>query len=124
MTNRERVQKALEDAKKMATPKGKRITPKPDAPKPLAKGEKPSKRQRTAAARDARMPTRGRLPVRTMFQHVKFLGDRWTGEMKVPIDNEEQEWKTFTGEAPGVFQLLEELDVMYWEWVASQKGSA
>lgn len=123
MTNRERVQKALEDAKKTAA-KGKRITPKPDAPKPLVKGEKPSKRQRTAAARDARMPTRGRLPLTSQFLTV-MLETCWEGALRVPVDYDGvRAVKEFIHRSPGVFQLLEELDVMYWEWVASQKGSA
>lgn len=124
MTNRERVQKALEEAKKTATVKSKKIAPKPDTPKPLAKGEKPTKRQRSTASREARMATRGRLPLTSQFVTV-MLETCWEGALRVPVDYDgEVAVKEFIHRAPGVFQLLEELDCQYWEWVAAQKAGA
>lgn len=119
MTKRELMAKALEDQKKKKNPP----KPPPAPVKVFKVGEKPPKKQRSKESREARAKTRGRLPERSMFQHVKFGGDRWYGQLMVPLDEKQEQWKTFTHDAPGVFQLLEELDIMYWSWVAENQAA-
>lgn len=94
--------------------------------------------KRSAKARDLRMKVRGRLPVNAQFfsvwNGVKHEGrltvytvppgiDNYKGgdivndmemdEATVPVSV-----KKFFHKAEGVFRLMEELDVMFWEWYA------
>lgn len=81
---------------------------------------KKPKVERSAKARDARAADRGRLPSGSKFE-TEYDGDKkeWSG--KLLVFTEEMfgtpVYMTFHHKAEGVFRLLEELDVMYWEWV-------
>lgn len=129
MGKREEMKKAIEKIKA----EGKKIklaTAAMKAAKLFAyqKGVKPPKSQRSAAARDARAKTRGRLTGGSYFEATySSANKRWNGSLYValaePVSGPE-DYKVFSHGAPGLFQLLEELDVMYWEWVASQKGAS
>lgn len=111
MGKREEMKKAIESAR-LAT-----------AGKPFKyqQGVKPPKSQRSAAARDARSKTRGRLPLDAYFTSLDQFerdGKRWWGTTLIVPNGDGS--KEFKHEANGLWQLLEEIDVMYWEWVAAK----
>lgn len=122
MTKRELMAKALEEQKKIqANKKPAPAPPKatPNSPTQFKVGEKPPKSQRSKAAREARAKTRGRVPHKTKILATWYEAmGKWGGIMTV------SNGPSISHEAPGVFQLLEELDIMYWEWVAKEKGGA
>lgn len=116
--------------------------PKPHAPVAAAATPKPKKANpRSAKARDERANVRGRLPICT-FSSQHWDGENYTGVLVVnepppgveafgDIVND-KEWdqatkprrvKAFHHKADGLFRLMEELDIMFWEWYAKESTS-
>lgn len=118
MTNRELMAKALEEQKKKKNPP----KPPPTPVKAFKVGEKPPKKQRSKESREARAKTRGRLPAGCRFElewnHEK---QNWKGRLSF-TEGDGLYTRNIFHEAPGVFQLLEELDIIFWERVAKEKG--
>ena len=77
---------------------------------------------RSANAREERMKTRGRLPDRTTAT-ATYLTGRWYGNITV-WDSKCSAVRSFLHEAEGLFRLMEELDVMFWEWYAQRATDA
>lgn len=120
MTKRELMAKALEDQKKKKNPP----KPPPAPVKAFKVGEKPPKKQRSKESREARAKTRGRLPAAAQFVTIMREDGKWDGWLWIPIGPKKSDVMEFHHIAPGVFQLLEDLDIMYWEWVAKEKAGA
>lgn len=86
----------------------------------------PKPSDRSAEARDARAKTRGRLPVGS-WATATWSGVAWLAVLNVVCTVEtiagrtEVVAKSFTHSAPdgGLFRTLEELDIQFWEWFAS-----
>lgn len=86
----------------------------------------PEPSERSAAARDARAKARGRLPVGS-WATVVWNGADWIAVLNVVCAVEtlagrtEAVAKSLTHSAPdgGLFRTLEELDIKFWEWFAS-----
>ncbi len=142
MSKREEIQKAIENARRIAnenaykaTPvdvdefdnEKKKVEPLPVAAAKTKKERKPRKDGRSPKARDARMKTRGRLPAGSEFKDVKWDGDQWRGRLVVPLplsSGPPEVGSDFRGRADGLFALLESLDVMYWECIAKEEAEA
>lgn len=71
---------------------------------------------RSAAARDARAKARGRLPVTTTFTTVYLGRGQHEGAMRVPYMGVAKE---FIRRSDGLFRLIEELDIEFWNWFAT-----
>jgi hypothetical protein len=116
-TRTEQMRVAIANGKKAKvaaapTPPWVKATPVPDASNEPKKER--SFNHRTAKARDARAKARGRLPVKTNLR-AAFNGVEWFGELFV--DGDAGLWvKTFAHKADGLFRLMEELDIMFWDW--------
>lgn len=114
-------------------PPPKATPPRPNPPAkvapPVATVATPKEKRgnpRTAKARDARMKTRGRLPDRTMLR-CAWDGVRWVGT----IELYGSKWRATGGPShvinllsDGLFRLMEELDVAFWEWWAKPGDEA
>lgn len=93
---------------------------------------------RSVKARDLRAKARGRLPVGTrMFTHwagsiwegrlivytvppgVEGYGDDIVNEMEYDAATVPKAVREFVAKADGLFRLMEELDVMFWTWLAT-----
>lgn len=123
MPSKDELRKAIENGRKKSAKPVQAPKPKvpPTKPKPFVAGEKPSKRQRSAAARDARMKTRGRLPNTASVEAVwDSKNGEWFGHIVVPVQDPAGIMTQFTARKPGLFELCEALDVLYWEWVAQE----
>jgi hypothetical protein len=85
---------------------------------PGPKHDKQFKRPgRSAAARDARHKTRGRLPIGFQIFILPWDGKAWTitGAITGKLGEDKPAWsKTIV--ADGLFRALEELDMAFWEW--------
>jgi hypothetical protein len=112
MGRREDMKKAVEAGR---ASKGK-PPPKPAkvaaAATPAAKKPNP----RSAAARDARAKARGRLPVNTVVAG-EWRGDQYYGTFTLYCPRATR-LKVFSHYADGLFRLMEEMDVMFWDWMA------
>ena len=104
MTNREKMQKAIQ--------KAKAHTPKPPNKKQRKAAQQ--KERRSADGRDRRMVERGRLPDGARFD-VKYdaTSQTWFGTLRIPGQTILSEANYFGGQAKGVFRLLEDLDTQY-----------
>lgn len=80
----------------------------------------PKPGERSAEARDARAKARGRLPAGTVI-HGAWVGATWIMTMSIRAGVLHPCLKSFTHSAPdgGLFRTLEELDIRFWEWFAS-----
>jgi len=83
-------------------------------PKPPPAPRKPN--WRSARARDERAARRGRAPI-GYWVEAYWDGLRWNGVATVQTANEATVY-TQTHSADGLFRLMEELDVKFWEWFA------
>lgn len=73
--------------------------------------------RRSARARDLRMATRGRLP-NGVEVTARYYGGKWAGVMRVICPSDRSKDEVFEHLADGLFRLMEELDVKFWEWCA------
>lgn len=140
MTNRDRLRQSLTelDAKNKAIKANPPIVPtkskgngKPAKEKSLATvaktpyeakiGEKPPVSQRKSKARDARACARGRLPVGTRFTSSMIGPEEWECLMEVPLNPGSPHLKEIRHRAKGLFQCLEELDLLYRKWLAEHQ---
>lgn len=89
-------------------------------------GERPPCKERKAKARDARACARGRLPVGTRFNSKMISEEAWECEMMIPIGTgfPLTRYKTITHIAKGLFQCLEECDLMYRKWLKENRESS
>lgn len=130
----------FEKTKRMREALKKNVAAKTDK-KAVAAAATPKKKKnnyRTAKARDLRTKSRGRMPVNTELWSA-WDGNKWVGKLYVRtvppgVGNSEDivndmEWeeavvpkkvKEFNHEADGLFRLMEELDIMFWEWLAKE----
>lgn len=86
--------------------------------------KKPKKEKdnpRSYKARDARSKTRGRLPVNATVTAV-WMGSEWRGGLDIYKENDEL-IKRIRHQAEGLFRLMEELDIMFWEWFAKEASA-
>lgn len=112
MTNREKMKAALVAA---AAAKGK--PPPPAAAATVPKRKKPS---RSAPARDARAWARGRLPRETHVSAV-WTGKMWAGSLTAYGADGVAVFRVSMAR-DGQFRLMEEMDVLFWEWFASPEA--
>lgn len=117
-------------ARKNGPPGGKPVRAAPPAkPKPpVAAAAKPKsdKPGRSAKARDERAKRRGRLPFGYSIEAHWYEGG-WVAEAKVsyatgplaPMVAYDARHRS-----DGLFRLMEEMDVMFWEWVAANPDDA
>lgn len=100
-------------------------SPKPPAlPKSqvvAASTQEPKKpNPRTSRARDERSAKRGRLPERTLVGATFDGSGQWLGHMTLWDCKGNGPIKTFLHEADGLFRLMEELDIQFWNWFATK----
>lgn len=134
MTRREQMRKSLteldrknKELRQVPTPA---VGNKPDkkgknqvatVAKPFAEGigVKPPVSERKSKARDVRACARGRLPVGTEITSVMTGPEEWTCTMRIQkLDRVTSFVFDQTHKAKGLFQCLEELDLMYRKWLA------
>lgn len=110
----EALRKALDNKPKVVQPSAPPLHPKAKvaaaATPTLPKKQNP----RSAAARDARSKERGRVPLYTTWS-LEWMGDRVEGQMQL-WDATGELVTSFSHKAEGVFRLLEELDIRFWNW--------
>lgn len=121
-SKRDMMKKAIADQKAkpkpVPPPKPVKAVKPPQPPAPFVPGEKPTKANRSPKARDERMKTRGRLPAGSRFEEIIWTGEAWKGMLMIPTARKDgigPLYDVYQAEKPGVFELLEALDVMYWE---------
>lgn len=109
----------------------KALADRPAAKPVAAAATQPAKKAkpnpRTAKARDERAKARGRLPLWTQVDAV-WNGTCYVGRLIVfeevkttplQVKLETNLVKSFRHTADGLFRLMEELDVMFWNWFAT-----
>ena len=96
--------------------------------RPKVPGQNPAKKKnpRSWKSRDARGKTRGRLPDNTLMSG-RWSGTEWVGSMEVYTKDGDTLY-TLEHQADGLFRLMEEMDIKFWNWFAhdatvGQKGS-
>ncbi len=130
MNKREQMKRAIDDAKKSRPKVAAAATPPPAKVAAAASGggqndggktesKKPGKPKRSARARDARAKARGRLPSHTQVI-AWWDGNRWVGSIllftEATAEKQAEQVRVFKHTSDGLFRLMEELDVMFWEW--------
>lgn len=99
-------------------PKTDKVAAKPVAT--VATSPFPKKKNpRTVKAREARAAQRGRLPNDTSI-NTRWNGTRWSGMMALRKVNVFVPIKELVHETDGLFRLMEELDIMFWNWMATK----
>lgn len=79
----------------------------------------PPPKKHSAQARDAKHRARGRLPDGSTFcVRYSAASKTWSGTLEVLASDASPAYNA-GHTADGVFRLLEELDIMYWEQVAA-----
>lgn len=120
MGKRDDMKKAIRKAQ--AAPKTAKVTvnlPTPVAAAANLAEPKPPKKEnpRSSMARDARAKKRGRLPECTRIE-ASFAAGTWLGKVFVH-DKNANCIMYFEHAADGLFRLMEELDVRFWQWFIS-----
>lgn len=125
-TRLEKMRDALKNKPKAVKTEKKQKTGKVAAaatPAKVADGPPVPKKpnHRAAKARDERAKKRGRMPVGSTV-HAAWDGTKWVGSMVIPYSGGlgGYDSRVFTHESDGLFRLMEELDVTFWQWYAKE----
>lgn len=121
---KDEIRRAIEAGRNSTPAKlpGKKFQPGKTQPKVAAAATPKKPNPRSAEARDARAKSRGRLPINA-FGNWFWDGKSFSGELKIQtlFDAAEPRMiKLFSHTADGQFRLMEELDIMFWEWYAKK----
>lgn len=115
----ERVAKANQAVPDAAKVPVATVATKPAEPLKVKTPTKPPRfvgKERSAKARDARLKMRGRLPAGA-FLVQSWNGEAWVVRMTIYTNTPGKLYsKSLSGDK--VFDLIENLDVAYWEWYA------
>lgn len=119
-SKRERMKKAIQE--NAGKSPAKKVVGLPARVAAAAKKSNP----RTAEARDARAKARGRLPCGWGVE-AHWNGKEWVGQARVQYETGSLApmvaWE-FTHKSDGLFRLMEEIDVEFWQWAASHPEDA